>query len=263
MPATRDIEWYPERSTDCMFAAVSTASALLLVDLATREVLPIEQGRTEYYGISWFPDGRSLVLSHSGLDNTSLVDLESYALSETGTLSHGSLVTSPFLSQPHQILCASDGRVVCTNTGRNAIIVVDLDQPGCFQEARLSEARWDRFVGTAVGDHLNSVFERDGELHVMAHRFDRGSVVAVFAYPELAIRSITPIKGRTELHNIWLTADGRAITCHSERGASAGSVDRRSPLGVRPRGYVHTWARGVGRHGARRRERVHRTRWSA
>jgi hypothetical protein len=202
-----------------MFAAVTTASALLLVDLATREVLPIEQGRTEYYGISWFPDSQSLVLSHSGLDNTALVDLESYALSETGTLSHGAVTTAQFLSQPHQILCASDGRVVCTNTGRNAITVVDLDRPGCLQEVRLSEAKWDRFAGPAVGDHLNSVFERDGELHVIAHRFDRGSLVAVFSYPEMEIRSITPVEGRTGLHNIWLTEDGLTITCDSGHGA--------------------------------------------
>jgi hypothetical protein len=202
-----------------MFAAVSTASALLLVDIATREVVPIEQNRTEYYGISWFPEGRSLVLSHSGLDNTLLIDLETYALSETGTLSHGALVTPPFLSQPHQILCASDGRVVCTNTGRNAIIAVDLERPGCYQEVRLSEARWDRFAGTTAGDHLNSVFERDNELHVVAHRFERGSLVAVLTYPEMEIRSITPIEGRTGVHNIWLTTDGQTIACDSDRGA--------------------------------------------
>ena len=43
--------------------------------------------------------------------------------------------------------------------------------------------------------------------------------MAVLTYPEMEIRSITPIEGHTGLHNIWLTADGQTIACDSDRGA--------------------------------------------
>ena len=108
-----------------MLALVATPRFLLLVDLESRRVSVIEDGRQEYYGITWRPGGDQLILSHSGLDNESLVDLESYALSEVGWISAGPLHSSRFLSQPHQILCGPDGRVICTNTGRNSVVVID------------------------------------------------------------------------------------------------------------------------------------------
>ncbi len=125
-----------------MKALVSTVQFLLLVDLEDHSVTILENENPEYYGISWFPGTDRIVLSHSGLDNNSLIDLASYAQSERGWISDGQRKSTPFLSQPHQILCASDGRIVCTNTGRNCLVIVDLDQPGHFHEIRISEARW-------------------------------------------------------------------------------------------------------------------------
>lgn len=202
-----------------MHALVATTRFLLLVDVSTRKVTPLEGGRPEYYGISWFPGGDRLVLTHSGLDNAELVDLQSYARSETGWISHGEGASMPFLSQPHQMLCASDGRVVCTNTGRNAISVIDLRRPGHFQEARVGNARWDRLsIGGETADHLNSVFERHGKLYVIAHRHDKGAMLAVFDYPELGLISLTPVPKKTGLHNIWVNDEGMYVSCHSEAG---------------------------------------------
>jgi hypothetical protein len=209
-----------KKMLDPIYAVVGTAGHLLLVDLNSKKVFPIESERSEYYGISWFPGGEELVLSHSGLDNSKLLDIHGYANSELGWISRGHQRTEPFLSAPHQILCASDGRVVSTNTGRNAITVIDLSKPGHFQEKRLSDARWDRLsIQEITGDHLNSVFEKDGHLYVVAHGHHHGSLLAVLSYPELELVSLEPIEGRTGLHNIWLTDQGQKIACHSNIGA--------------------------------------------
>ena len=136
-----------------MLALVATPRFLLLVDLESRRVSVIEDGRQEYYGITWRPGGDQLILSHSGLDNESLVDLESYALSEVGWISAGPLHSSRFLSQPHQILCGPDGRVICTNTGRNSVVVIDPARPGHYQETQLHPDRWDRLEPTAAHKH--------------------------------------------------------------------------------------------------------------
>lgn len=202
------------------YVLVATTGYLLLVDLQTRITTPIESNRPEYYGISWFPHDDELVLSHSGLDNGTLVDIATYARSERGWLSNGVHASRELLSQPHQIICAPDGRVVCTNTGRNAVTVIDLNRPGHFQEARLGNERWDRLsLRETLGDHLNSVFLRGTKLYVMAHRFSKGSQIGVFDYPSLELDSITSINGKSGLHNIWVTSDAQWIACLSENGA--------------------------------------------
>ena len=158
-------------------------------------------------------------MSHSRLDNGELVDVASYSGSESGTISCGNIETGSFLSQPHQILCASGGRVVCTNTGRNSIVAIDLHRPGQFHEFRLSAQRWDRLErSNASGDHLNSLFERNGSLFVLTHRHRQGSFVAELSYPEMELRSSYATTGRTGLRNLWITHDGRHVSCHSDAG---------------------------------------------
>lgn len=212
------------------YALVATTGYLLLVDLQSRKVLPLERNRPEYYGISWFPGEDELVLSHSGVNNSDLVDISSYAQSEKGCLSKGVKNSRRFLSQPHQIVCTPDGRIICTNTGRNVISVVDLNRPNVFQEAGISDARWDRLaLDRITGDHLNSVFLRAGQLFVMAHGHTMGSKLAIFSYPDLELLSITSLGERTGLHNIWITSEGQRISCHSEIGSLI-DIDSREPL---------------------------------
>ena len=201
-------------------ALVATGSYLLRVDLVTKEVVPIEGSRTEYYGISWFHDDTELTLSHSGLDNATLIDSASYAESEVGWISSGARTSKKFLSQPHQIICAPDGRVACANTGRNVVTVIDLARPGLYQEAGVGPARWDRLsLDKKTGDHLNSVFIKGERLYVIAHRFDKGSQLACFSYPDLEPVYIRPCEQKTGLHNIWITDDNQHISCHSDAGA--------------------------------------------
>ncbi len=201
-------------------ALVTTAAYLLLVDLETHHVTPIEGGREEYYGVSWFPGGRDLVLSHSGVNNSDLIDLASYAQSERGWISSASGNSLPFLSQPHQILCTHDHKVICTNTGRNAVTVIDLERPGHYQEQRISSARWDRLgLDEPTGDHLNSVFLRDDQLFVLAHGHHGGSKLATLSYPDLSPIAIERLENKTGLHNIWITSEGQRISCNSNVGS--------------------------------------------
>lgn len=216
-----------------MLALATTPRFLLLVDLDRRSVVPLESDRPEYYGVSWRPGSRDLALSHSGLDHESLVDLAAYAVSEVGWISVGPSDSPPCLSAPHQILVGSDGRVICTNTGRNCVTVIDPARPGHVQEARLGESRWDRLSAADRGGlHLNSVFEKDGLLHVLAHGFEHGSSLASFRYPSMDRVSFDPLPGLMGLHNYCITERGERISCDSNAGTlvdpHAGKVHWRS-----------------------------------
>jgi hypothetical protein len=205
-----------------MHALVSTPRFLLLVDLDSGRVEAVESNRPEYYGISWFPGSSELVLSHSGLNNATLVDIVSLASSEVGYLSRGEEKTEAFLSQPHQILCAHDGKAVVTNTGRNRVQVVDFEIAGQYLEAGLNPVRWDRFGPDGpYGDHLNSVFLRDDKLYVIAHGFKAGSQLLTFAYPKLRLLSASKVPRATGMHNIFVEDDGLMFGCNSEVGGIA------------------------------------------
>ena len=225
-----------------MLALVATPRFLLLVDLESRRVSVIEDGRQEYYGITWRPGGDQLILSHSGLDNESLVDLESYALSEVGWISAGPLHSSRFLSQPHQILCGPDGRVICTNTGRNSVVVIDPARPGHYQETQLHPDRWDRLEPTAAsGLHLNSLFLEGDTLTVLAHGFEQGSQLITLSYPSLERVDLRPIPGLTGMHNYCVTRRGERIACASSRGMLVDPVT----LAVHWRGGSAGYLRGL------------------
>lgn len=210
----------PAELSSSTLALVATTRYLLLVNLDTGRVISLENHRPEYYGITWQPNSKNLILSHSGLDNGSLVDVSTYAQSEVGWISCGAVASTNFLSQPHQILFATDNRVVCSNTGRNVVTAISLTKPSQFHEASISPARWDILsLSNIIGDHINSVYEKNGVLHVIAHRHSKGSALAIFSYPDLQLIELKEINNRSGLHNIWVNDDGQHISCHSEAGA--------------------------------------------
>lgn len=206
-------------------ALVSTPHFVLAVDLDSGALWLVGEGAPEYYGISWFPGSDELALSHTGVDSRSLSSREAIQASERGWVSLGVRALPARLASPHQILCAQDGRVICTNTGRNAVAVLDLCNPAVVQVARISECDWDRLeFGDMTGDHLNSVFLRGSDLFVMAHGFTRGAKLARFDYPSLNLLEVRPVPLRTGLHNVWVTDEGEAIVCDSNAGALINAI---------------------------------------
>lgn len=231
-----------------MLAAVSTAVGVHVVDFDRREVRLLPTARTgPVYGISWFPGSDRLCLgfARSIPPADGKEDLAWYARSEIGFVSNGDWTSATCLSHPHQLLCASDGRVVCTNTGRNCLTILDPSRPGHFQEWRLTDRRWDRESGADnSGDHLNSVCERDGELWVLAHRFDRGSRIARLSYPSLRSVEEFDVPMYTGMHNVWIDDDGRCLALGSHAAvvvdARSGSTVLVSPVAGYARGLART-----------------------
>ncbi|WP_237759046.1 hypothetical protein [Legionella birminghamensis] len=197
---------------------MSTVNNILLVDLETRQINIVESGRREYYGISWWENNDQLVLSHSGVENDRMLDLESYIHSEKGYLSYNNKQSACFLSQPHQILCAPDNIIIATNTGRNCISFYNAEN-GYYKDLRINDIYWDRLgPDNACGEHFNSIFLKRNRLYVLAHRFKRGSQVLVFSYPEGELIDKYEANHRNGMHNIWVDNEDNLFACHSEAG---------------------------------------------
>lgn len=193
---------------------VTTPDYLLRYDLDTRQTFVVDTGRPEYYGISWRVGAGEVYLSHSGIDNNALRSTEDYASSELGYVSMGRANSWQFLSQPHQILCVEQDRVIATNTGRNCVTVADTDD-WSIRHHRFDEVLWDR-LGEAdrSGSHFNSVFARDGLLYVVAHNFEKGSFTLKLEWPGL--RLIETMQYRVSgIHNLWVRDDGMILSCDS------------------------------------------------
>jgi hypothetical protein len=91
-----------------LYVLVSTPGFIICHDTNSAKSEILESGRGNYYGITWNSNGSELALSHSGVDEQSLVDLATYATSEQGYLTIGKETTWKFLSAPHQILWVDD-----------------------------------------------------------------------------------------------------------------------------------------------------------
>jgi hypothetical protein len=150
---------------------ITTPRFLLRHNLESARTFVVEDSRPEYYGISWFPGGKDIVLSHSGVDNASLLDLQAYAQSEVGWISHGRDRSWPFLSQPHQLLCIDKQHIVATNTGRNCVAIID-SRNWSIRNLRFNDVLWDRLNRERpIGNHFNSLDYRNDRLYVLARSF--------------------------------------------------------------------------------------------
>ncbi|WP_158916711.1 hypothetical protein [Caulobacter sp. S45] len=196
---------------------VSTPRYLLRYNTDSRQTYIVDDGRGEYYGISWFDGADSITLSHSNLDNASLQTFVDYADSEVGVLSCGHSLSQPFLSQPHQILCLNEV-VLATNTGRNCLSVVN-SKDWSVRQYRYSRAIWDRCgSGIDVGNHINSVTEDDEFIYLLANNFGKGSFALKVSKGDYKLVGTTHFEC-TGLHNIWLRDKSTTISCHSGRQA--------------------------------------------
>jgi hypothetical protein len=196
---------------------VTSAPWLLLVDTRDGSVVPLQNHRPEYYGVSWTYDGKSLCLGHSRIDNATLVTLEDYVDSERGGVSLAGREQFNCLSTPHQILC-TENHLLATNTGRNCLTVFDQSNLH-YVNHWFDGVCWDRKGReNCCGSHLNSVHLLNDRLYVLAHNWTRGSYVLEVSWPGLEVLRRIPTRLH-QAHNVWALASGQIIVCDSTRGA--------------------------------------------
>lgn len=197
---------------------LSTPKYILHHDLQNNKTDVLDNGRGEYYGLTWNSYGDRLAFSYSGIENTSLITLEDYAQSEQGGLYIGGRKTWTFLSQPHQIQWI-DNYILVANTGRNTLSRYSIEDEG-VKHFWLSDVRWDRLKkGGEEGGHFNSLCFKNGCVYIAAHNFSKGSYVLELEWPTLQVLRRVDAKFSAGIHNIWVTDDDQWIVCDSEVGA--------------------------------------------
>ncbi len=201
-----------------MILLLSTPLAIYSYDLISGELKMLATGKSEYFGIAW--NEKEIFLSHSNINNASLVSEKDYRNSDKGYIKTYSdrehSIVSYGLSMPHQILIDSKDRLLATNTGLNCITVTDIAKKKQFA-LKLNEIDCDVINGEKVGNHFNSLYEHENRLYIGAHNHARKSAVW-----ELDINSLNTIKiYNTEanfMHNIWICEHGMII-CDSRNGS--------------------------------------------
>ncbi len=132
------------------------------------EVLATNKG--EYFGITW--NANSIFLSHSNIDNASLVTENDYRNSNKGHIisytERGHSIVAKGISMPHQILMDSKGRLLTTNTGQNCITITDIDKKEQVKRS-LNQIDCEVINGEKVGNHFNSIYEHNSRIYVVAH----------------------------------------------------------------------------------------------
>jgi hypothetical protein len=198
---------------------ITTPNYLLEHDMMSERTRVLESGYGEYYGLSWHSSGEHFVHSFSGIDNTSLLDLESYANSEKGGLFLNGSRTWSFLSQPHQILWVDDDYILITNSGRNALTRFSLNDHG-VKNYRYDDILWDRLTAKGTeGSHYNSLYKIGNRIFLVAHNFGKGSFILELNWPFLEQVS-DPIKvSASGIHNLWVTDDNQWFVLNSHMGS--------------------------------------------
>lgn len=199
-----------------------TPCQILQCDETTGRVRLLRAGDGEYYGLSWGPAG-TVVVSHSGLDHDAFQTHEDYTRPPTGYVSihtgegeRRTRLDSPAgLVAPHQIELV-DELIVATNTGRNCIVLYDLNGR-LVRERRLVEARWDVNPDGSKGNHFNSVHRTGDRLWVVSHNFERPSCVWELSWPGLETVQVHETRARWA-HNFWVGEYG-PVVCNSKDGS--------------------------------------------
>lgn len=205
-----------------MYLLISTNQNLLGWNAETGAIDILDNSRFGYYGVSWPEDGARLVMSHAHRDTRTSQEKNTTPAPELGYLTCGDRTSQAFLSATHQIVCIGDRWVVATNTGRNSICKIDLDD-FLHADFRYDGVFWDIQPGADgmeehVGRHYNSLFARDGLLWVLAHNFFHGSRAYVLEWPTMA--KLDEIPGcSTGMHNIWVQDDGQILSCDSNQSS--------------------------------------------
>ena len=223
---------------------IATGNAILRHDLMGFKSYLDENSRPGYYGISWFNNASRPCLTHS-VFRRDLASASEYMRSEIGYLSFGQAESRRFLSNPHQIRCLDYPFVAATNTGRNAIEIINCTD-WSVRQIRFDDVLWDRYDPSGTtGSHFNSI-DFDGKaLHVLAHNFDKGAFELVLDWPSLKVIRRVDHAAR-QLHNIWVLPDGRRLSCNSPEGSL---IDLSTDGPVWSSGNRNSYTRGIAAAG--------------
>ena len=175
-------------------------------------------GRREYGGLTW--DRERVYLSHSNIDNAALQNERDYRAANIGVVRghspEGVSVVATGISQPHQILADSRGRLLVANTGLNRIDVVNLDD-GQTRPIYLNDTTCDMVGVEKLGDHFNGFFEHGDTLFVVAHNNGRKSKVWELDAESFDVLQVHDTEAEWA-HNCWVCEHGLVI-CDSKYGS--------------------------------------------
>ena len=183
-----------------MHLLICTPLHIFVFDPATSQITTLRSGDGYYYGIT-FKDG-TIVTTHSG---GYLQYFNSHARS---------WLTTNQLVQPHQAEWV-DGNILVANTGMNCLSIFNADGLFC-RNVFLNSIHWDDKNKNRKGNHFNSVHRVADQIYLVAHNYERPSVVWILSWPELEIIGQNATRAGWA-HNIWIGEWGTVI-CDSKNG---------------------------------------------
>ncbi len=201
-----------------MIVLLTMPLGIYYFDTESTNINRLTLGLPEYGGLTW--NGECIYLSHSNIDNASLKNEKDYRNANVGIVRAYSCdkikTVSTGLSQPHQILSDSRGRLLIANTGLNRIDVVSLTD-NITKSVYLNECTCDMIGDERIGDHFNGFFEYGDTLFVVAHNNGRKSNVWELDVESFEVKKIHETKAEWA-HNCWVCEHGIVI-CDSKNGS--------------------------------------------
>jgi hypothetical protein len=183
-----------------MHLLLCTPLHILLFNPVTSQISTLRSGDGYYYGVT-FKEG-TIVTTHTG---GYLQYFNSHARS---------WLTTNQLVQPHQAEWI-DGNILVANTGKNCLSVFDDNGLFC-RNVFLNSIHWDDKNTNRKGNHFNSVHRVEDQIYLIAHNYERPSVVWILSWPELEVIG-QKVTGAGWAHNIWIGEWGMVI-CDSQNG---------------------------------------------
>ena len=219
-----------------MYLLVTTPRFVLGYDTSGGNVDVLATG-SRYYGVPWDLNGDNVALTHGGYEGQ-MEKLLDYAMADTGYMTVGSRKSWPFLNSPHQALWIDERSLAVTNTGRNAVARLSVDDMSVVQ-ARYDDAMWDRYdVTGATGSHYNSVFYDGEHVYFVAHNFTKTAFIVKAQWPTLELVERIPVPGAFGIHNLWIDDARRWLVCDSHRGALVDALTAERLWDCRGEGYT-------------------------
>jgi hypothetical protein len=209
---------------------VTTSFALLSIDLVTKAINRIHEGKGLYYGVAQQPDGTLIVAARRRMISSGApIEEERGCLLRFDVNANlKQIIEAPFpLRDLHGILLL-EREIWATCSFDNFIAIFDGE----------NWSRWnplDDDVGAASDiHHYNTIISHADQIGLVAHNHGESEYL-FFDRQDLSLRFRDRL-GRLA-HNLWLEND-QWFTCSSNEGAIVGSCGFRKEIGGFIRGYA-------------------------